>query len=284
MPTDTNNSKKISTHQEIIRGLKVQPEYLFIFGVLLVFATGSVLVGITSNNPSVQLLTFAVFFTSLTVSTVVIWLVINSRKDANQLKLSEEVLKLSRRVDRLSNEIESACKLINLVHYGSLTFPAEQLYTIWKKLMYDLDNKFYAFSYINADEWTQEHTRRLLSPLKSKIYTEYADVKRIFIIDDLSELQKLSEIIEYHQKYGISVAYVEIKKLYESTPPICENPLNFGFILIDDMRLAIFHLHENRKLKSIEIISDREIFKKYEKIYERIRNLAKPLPSLTSRI
>ena len=284
MPTDTNNSKKISTHQEIIRGLKVQPEYLFIFGVLLVFATGSVLVGITSNNPSVQLLTFAVFFTSLTVSTVVIWLVINSRKDANQLKLSEEVLKLSRRVDRLSNEIESACKLINLVHYGSLTFPAEQLYTIWKKLMYDLDNKFYAFSYINADEWTQEHTRRLLSPLKSKIDTEYADVKRIFIVDDLSELQKLSEIIEYHQKNGISVAYVEIKKLYESTPPICENPLNFGFILIDDMRLAIFHLHENRKLKSIEIISDREIFKKYEKIYERIRNLAKPLPSLTSRI
>lgn len=284
MPTDTNNSENSSAHLQIIQGLKVQPEYLFIFGILLVFATGSVLVGITSNNPSVQLLTFAVFFISLTVSTVVIWLVINSRKDANQLKLSEEVLKLSGRVDRLSNEIESACKLINLVHYGSLTFPAEQLYTIWKKLMYDLDKKFYAFSYINADEWTQEHTRRLLSPLKSKIDTEGADVKRIFIIDDLSELQKLSEIIEYHQKYGISVSYVEIKKLYESTPPICENPLNFGFILIDDMRLAIFHLDENRKLKSIEIISDREIFKKYEKIYERIRNLAKPLPSSTLKI
>ncbi|MTJ47719.1 hypothetical protein [Dolichospermum sp. UHCC 0259] len=298
MPTDTNKSENSSAHLKIIEGLKVQPEYLFIFGILLVFATGSVLVGISSNNPSVQLLTFAVFFTSLTVSTVVIWLVINSKeaanqlklseeiskRDAHQLKLSEEILKLSERLDRLSNEIESACKLINLVHYGSLTFPAEQLYIIWKKLMYDLDKKFYAFSYINPDEWTQEHTRRLLSPLKSKIDTEYADVNRIFVIDDLSELQKLSEIIEYHQKYGISVSYLEIKKLYDSTPPICENPLNFGFILIDDMRLALFHLHENRKLKSIEIVSDREIFKKYEKIYERIRNLAKPLPSSTLKI
>lgn len=68
MSTNTNNSEKSNAHLEIIQGLKVQPEYLFIFGILLIFATGSVLVGITSSNPSVQLLTFAVFFVSLTAS------------------------------------------------------------------------------------------------------------------------------------------------------------------------------------------------------------------------
>jgi hypothetical protein len=277
MSTNTNNSEKSSAHLEIIQGLKVQPEYLFIFGILLIFATGSVLVGITSNNPSVQLLTFAVFFVSLTASISVIWLVINSKKDARQLRLTEEILRLSERIDRLSNEVESACKLINIVHYGSLTFPPEQLYSIWKKLMYDLDSKFYALSYINPDEWTQEYTRRLLSPLKSKIDTEHADVDRIFVIDDLGELQKLSEVITYHQRYGIDVSYVETKQLYESTPPICEKPLSFGFILIDDVRLAIFRFDEKRKVKQIEVVSDREIFKKYEKIYERVRHLAKPL-------
>jgi len=284
MPTDTNNSEKNSAHLEIIQGLKVQPEYLFIFGILLVFATGSVLVGITSSNPSVQLLTFAVFFISLTASITVIWLVIGSKKDIRQLKLTEEILRLSERVDRLSNEVESACKLINIVHYGSLTFPPEQIYSIWKKLMYDLDNKFYAFSYINPEEWTQEYARRLLSPLKSKIDTDHADVSRIFVIDELSELQKLSEAIEYHRRYGINVSYVEVKQLYESLPQICEKPLNFGFILIDDMRLAIFRFDENRKIKQIEVVSDRETFKKYEKIYERTRYIAKPLHSSTSRI
>lgn len=277
MSTNTNNSEKSNVHLEIIQGLKVQPEYLFIFGILLIFATGSVLVGITSSNPSVQLLTFAVFFVSLTASISVIWLVINSKKDVRQLRLTEEILRLSERIDRLSNEVESACKLINIVHYGSLTFPPEQLYSIWKKLMYDLDNKFYALSYINPDEWTQEYTRRLLSPLKSKIDTEHADVNRIFVIDDLGELQKLNEVITYHQRYGIDVSYVETKQLYESTPPICEKPLSFGFILIDDMRLAIFRFDEKRKVKQIEVVSDREIFKKYEKIYERVRHLAKPL-------
>ncbi len=150
--------------------------------------------------------------------------------------------------------------------------------------MYDLDNKFYAFSYINPEEWTQEYARRLLSPLKSKIDTDHADVNRIFVIDELSELQKLSEVIEYHRRYGINVSYVEAKQLYESLPQICEKPLNFGFILIDDMRLAIFRLDENRKIKQIEVVSDREIFKKYEKIYERTRYIAKPLHSSTSRI
>jgi len=277
MSPDTNNSEKNSAHLEIIQGLKVQPEYLFIFGILLIFATGSVLVGITSSNPSVQLLTFAVFFVSLTASISVIWIVINSKKDVRQLRLTEEILRLSERIDRLASEVESACKLINIVHYGSLTFPPEQLYNIWKKLMYDLDNKFYAFSYINPDEWTQEYTRKLLSPLKSKIDTEHADVNRIFVIDDLGELQKLNEVIAYHQKYGIDVSYVETKKLYESNPPICEKPLSFGFILIDDVRLAIFRFDEKRKVKQIEVVSDREVFKKYERVYERVRHLAKPL-------
>jgi hypothetical protein len=284
MSTDTNHSEKSKAHLEIIQGLKVQPEYLFIFGILLIFATGSVLAGITSNNPNVQLLTFAVFFISLTASIVVIWLVISSKKDVRQLKLTEEILRLSGRIDRLSNEIESACKLINIMHYGSLSFPPEQFYSIWKKLMYDLENKFYAISYINAEEWTQEYAKRLLSQLKSKIDTEHADVNRIFLIDDLSELQKLSEIIELHQRYGINISYVETKQLYELTPPIYEKPFIFGFILIDDMRLAIFRFDENRKIKQIEVVSDREIFKKYEKIYERIRQLAKPLNSLTARI
>jgi hypothetical protein len=220
----------------------------------------------------------------LTASITVIWLVITSKKDVRQLRLTEEILRLNERVDRLSNEIESACKLINIVHYGLLTFPPEQLYSIWKKLMYDLEHKFYAFSYINPEEWTQEYARRLLSPLKSKIDTDHADVNRIFVIDDLSELQKLSDVIEYHHRYGIDVSYVETNQLYESLPPICEKPLNFGFILIDDMRLAIFRFDENRKIKQIEVISDREIFKKYEKIYERTRYLAKPLHSSTSRI
>lgn len=252
---------------------------MFIFGILLIFATGSVLVGITSSSPSVQLLTFAVFFISLTASITVIWLVISSKKDIRQLRLTEEILRLNEKVDRLSNEIESACKLINIVHYGSLIFPPEQIYSIWKKLMYDLDNKFYAFSYINPEEWTQEYARKLLSPLKSKIDTDHADVTRIFVIDELSELHKLSEVIEYHRRYGINVSYVEAKQLHESLPPICEKPLNFGFILIDDMRLAIFRLDENRKLKQIEVVSDREIFKKYQKIYERTRYIAKPLNS-----
>ncbi|MBW4520987.1 MAG: hypothetical protein KME16_14945 [Scytolyngbya sp. HA4215-MV1] len=97
------------------------------------------------------------------------------------------------------------------------------------------------------------------------------------MIDDLNELQELSEVITYHQKYGIDVSYVEIKQLYEATPSICEKPLSFGFILIDDARLAIFRFDEKRKVKQIEIVSDREIFKKYEKIYERVRHLAKPL-------
>jgi hypothetical protein len=277
MPNDNKTSKKKDAHIEIIQGLKVQPEYLFIFGILLVFATGSVLVGITSGNPDVQLLTFAVFFISLFASIAVIWLVINSKKDVRQLRLTEEILRLSERVDRLSNEIESACKLINLVHYGYLTFPPEQLYNIWKKLMYDLDNKFYAFSYINPDEWTQEYTRRLLSPLKSKIDTENANIHRIFVIDDLSELQKLSEVITYHQKYGIEVSYIETKQLYEASPPICEKPLSFGFILIDDLRLAIFRFDKRRKVKQIEIVSDREVFKKYQSFYDRARYLAKLL-------
>jgi len=199
------------------------------------------------------------------------------KKDARQLVLTEEIVKLSERIRRLSDEVESACKLINVVHYGSLTFPPEQLYNIWKKLMYDLDKKFYALSYINPDEWTQEYTKKLLSPLKSKIDTEHADVNRIFVIDDLGELQKLNEAITYHQRYGIDVAYVETKQLYELTPPICEKPLSFGFILIDDMRLAIFRFDERRKVKQIEVVSDREIFKKYENIYERVRHLAKPL-------
>jgi hypothetical protein len=280
MPTNSDNSEKSSAHLEIIHGLKVQPEYLFIFGILLVFATGSVLVGITSINQNVQLLTFAVFFISLSASIFVIWLVINSKKDVRQLRLTEELLRLSGRVDRLSDEIEYACKLINIMHYGTLTFPPDQLYNIWKKLMYDLENKFCAFSYISPDEWTQEYAKKLLSPLKSKIDTEHANVSRIFVVDKPDELQSLSEVIEYHQKYGIDVSYVEIKQLYESIPPICEKPLNFGFILIDDIRLAIFHFDESRKPKQIEVLADREIFKKYERIYERTRRMAKPIAPL----
>jgi len=105
------------------------------------------------------------------------------------------------------------------------------------------------------------------------------------VIDDLSELQKLNDVIAYHQKYGINVSYVEIKQLYESTPPVCEKPLDFGFILIDDSRLAIFRFDETRRVKQIEVVSDRETFKKYEKVYERVRHLAKPLhPSINPTV
>ncbi len=194
-------------------------------------------------------------------------------RQSNLKKIGEELNNLKTSlVDKL---LDGDFK--EFLKYGFVEIPLDKAASRWVEQLWRIDKRFWATSYIKIEEgWDQAYTKLGIEIQKTKVIVNNADIKRVFILDDLSELNQINQSMIYQSENNIKIKYILRSEIQSKSTLKNYNrkfaSLDFG--ITDDKFVSIVDLNRNRKIKSAKMIFEKESIKEYEQFFLYLFNEA----------
>ncbi len=173
--------------------------------------------------------------------------------------------------------------LSSLLMYGAIRIEKSETPKVWEELLWSTKERYWATTYTRPEEvFLQDSFQRAFSIQHAKKKASSVEFKLIYILDDISELNKFEAAIKSQFKSNFQIRYIE-KDLIESTPLLRDKikKLTSPDIGISDSQcLWRLDLDEERQINYGEVIFDKEIIKKHLDIYKELYEASK-VPSFS---
>ncbi|ELN6871098.1 hypothetical protein RZY50_004638 [Vibrio parahaemolyticus] len=142
----------------------------------------------------------------------------------------------------------------------------------WKDLCWDINSEYIAVNYENDKTAFPENWATIgLSIQNTKALGRDIPITKIFIVDSLSELQDLKDIIESHIEHNIVIYYIQ-KKEIELKRGLKKylDGLSLDFSLLNGDSVFVWNLDKNRECLDGNYYITDDIYKRYQKAYKAI--------------
>jgi len=116
----------------------------------------------------------------------------------------------------LEEQNRSENNLSYILKYGVVNFEDRYMPSVWRELLWNVKKCYYATNYIRSNEiYGQNWADAALAIQKAKSFGEQVEIKKVFIIDDDSELKDLSATFKKQIDAGINIRYILKRKFDE---------------------------------------------------------------------
>jgi len=212
------------------------------------------------------------------LTTIVIGTIVESYRQSQNA--NNILVQLSRLMRVISETQKENINLIQVLHYGVVTWSRDQIPTVWLEFLWKVEAKYFATSYISPNEgWDQAYTVLGLEIQKAKVKVNDADIRRVFIVDSEAELAELQKAVFGQQQVGIKVRYI-LRKEIESKSMLqvwAEKLETLDFVLIDSNYTILTILDKNRRIRHGQLLLDKSKCDMYMRFYTSLFAEAKEL-------
>lgn len=166
----------------------------------------------------------------------------------------------------------------NLYQYALENVPREEMPQLWKKLVWKMKNNFFATSYMDKDDsWLHHYAKyadECLEIQKIQIGINNVEVKRIFIIDNVEEIEKLTSVMKKQISYGIKVRYIPTERIEKNDwlNKFKNENKTIDFGLFDGNIVFLWYLNNKRKIMGGRILVGNDNYKKYLDFHNKLWN------------
>jgi len=205
------------------------------------------------------------------LTTLITIMLVESFRQQNDIKL------VSKTYDRLIKLIleertRSEEKVSYILKYGVVSFADRHMPNVWRELLWNVKKSYYATNYIENEEiYDQTWADAALAIQKAKSFGEHVEIKKVFIIDTLEELESIRHTIIKQLDAGVTVKYILHATINENiTLRVCKEEIeSIDFGLFDDKSVFLWKL-DGRSFKGGEVLFREEMVKKYRDFFKTL--------------
>lgn len=178
--------------------------------------------------------------------------------------------RLDRILDGLSDQLLSSSDVARLLKYGTLHVPREHTTRAWLELLWGARNRYWGTSATAPGEVVDTSTFQLgMAILAAKVRVDQLDVRRLFIVDDEPELERMKGVFQAVAKAQIHVKYI-LRADIDRHPLLkaqMDQIPSLDFVVVDS-RIAWFLLIDrDRRIRSGEAFWDRRLASRCEEAF-----------------
>ncbi|EJG0636045.1 hypothetical protein C4G38_RS23695 [Vibrio parahaemolyticus] len=199
---------------------------------------------------------------------------INAKSDELFHKMYS-VLKVSEK--RYNDKTTSA---FGLIKHCVGNIDSEVIPEAWMDLCWDIQTEYLALNY-EKDEYAYKPrwSDTGIDIQNAKCRKNEVVIKKIFLVDNVSELVRMKDMIDKHIYNGIKVSYITIDEL-KKTRGIREFPrllYSLDFSIVNSDTLFLWKLNENRKCENGKLSFCPDEVKQYRKAFYKILHQSTPI-------
>ncbi|MFA5229121.1 MAG: hypothetical protein WC240_05535 [Bacilli bacterium] len=250
-----------------------------IFGVII----GFLVYKLTSNQPQANYNGLIGIVTGLLSSMIISILIEGSitHKKIDNLKLDIQRLK-----ELLADVEKFKSKLVKRIDENPVTIIKDDIPNLWLELLWEAEQRYWATTYIKSTEgWDKVYTEIGNHIQKAKIQANDVDICRIFVIDDLIELESLKKHINKQHNIAIKTKYIFKDDIYDN--PLWDNYTkalkSLDFSIVDDKYVSLLFMDDERNIHHAEVCKMNDKNKFYENFFRELFKEAKTIKKTKTR-
>jgi hypothetical protein len=212
------------------------------------------------------------------LSTLILAIFIES--EATRKKIGNLNYNLQNLKEILLKKENYKINLIKLLNEKPVVFEKNDVPQLWLDLLWEIDNKFWATTYINPSEgWEQVYTKIGNDIQRAKIYAKDADIRRIFIIDNKDELKRIEGVIKEQIKLGIKSKYIYKDEINNKSflKSFADRSKSLDFCIVDNKFIVFVYINKKRMINRAEIGKMNKTNEYYTDFYKNLFKEAKEL-------
>ena len=189
------------------------------------------------------------------------------QEDANYRALNE---RLDALIGRMSDRTLTAADAASALRYGGVDIPRADVTRVWIDRLWRASSRYWGVIYTAPGEVVDTSVFQLgLAILSAKVRVDQVDVRRIFLIDDETELQHVLPFMRTQQDSGISVRYLFRSSV--DTHPLLKSQVktlaSIDFAVMDRDVVWLLLLDRSRRIRSGALHFDETLNAHYSEVY-----------------
>jgi hypothetical protein len=266
-------TKKIQA-SEILAGLALLVKILEYVGKQIPWGEGR------TFEPTAAL--FSYLSIALLLASVLLWLHSSNKRlekvDDIAGQLGEMKKELVRLESALAEKSKTNVELEELFQFRPDMVSADNMRNVWTTLLWRLRERYWATNYItDADIFQKGYGESALAIQATKIKVQHADIKKIFIVQDDAELQKMQTVFKNQHDLGIQVKYIFFEAI-QSDPALktkASKLATIDFGLIDSRITLLWFLNKDRCVDSGQVVLGSNGLAPYKDFFDSLFTEAK---------
>lgn len=195
------------------------------------------------------------------VATLLTLHIQDSAADGRRVRaLRKDIAELTDRMQsllsQLAGEYATAHLMIALMQQGIGVLPPDRAVSVWLELLWQTRRRFWSVSYLDPDSgWDSRFAELAVEIQGAKVQVDQIDARRLYMLDDVTELAVLAETITKQVAAGIQVRWI-LRSTVESNPmllPLLTKLASHDICLIDSSTIFRLNLDHNRAIESEQI-------------------------------
>ena len=189
--------------------------------------------------------------------------------------------------------IEKTSGSFRLIKYCTGEIENEKIPEAWMDLCWDIQTEYLAINYEkNESAYDEKWARTGIDIQNAKARMSNVKIKKVFVVDDISELVSLKGLINKHIHCGIEVSYITISQIggTRGIRNFLRELPSLDFSIVNGDTLFIWNLNEERKCENGELSFNQPKLETYRDVFFKIHHQAEPLhhicdiPSLNNKM
>lgn len=216
------------------------------------------------------------------IAFIVFWITSFSVIFIQQHEVMDDIDNLSSRIDddqkAVFTNVTSLSQWADAMTYRPDLVHREQMQDVWEKLLWKVQKRYWATNYIKPEFYKKAAHSLPLAIQEAKLL-DNADIKKVFIIDDLTERNKMESVFSEQHNRGIKVKYILHSEIQGD--PVLRGKASqlatedFGIV---DSRLTLLWRLKNRNVDSGQVLSDPQQANMYEDFFSALFKAAHEYP------
>jgi hypothetical protein len=201
---------------------------------------------------------------------------------AEEARTSEQSSRMDLLLSRLAVRLGEATEMAAHLQHGLVSVPRDRTAKAWLDLLWRCSSRYWGTVYTAPEEVVETSLFELgHSVLGAKVRVDQVDARRIFIIEETDELNRMRARLEAQMASGIQIRWIE--KAQVEAHPYLREQINawstFDITVLDSRVIWLLHLDGNRRIESGTLEIDTDKARRFEETYRLLWDTAKPLDS-----
>lgn len=216
------------------------------------------------------------------IAFILFWIASFSVIFIQQHEVMDDIDKLSSAIDdqkkTVFRNVTSLSQWADAIAYRPDLVHREQMQDVWEKLLWKMQKSYWATNYIKPEFYKKAAHSLPLAIQEAKLL-DNADIKKVFIVDDLTERNKMESVFSEQHSRGIEVKYILFSEI-QGDPALAGKASllatkDFGII---DSRLTLLWRLNNREVDSGQVLYDPQQAGLYEDFFSALFKAAHKYP------
>lgn len=218
------------------------------FGVIC----GFLVYKLSSNDPQAIYNGLFGVIAGLLASMILSFFIENNMTQKKVDELQTDLLKIEKVLLDTGNYKRCLAKFIS---EKPVIIAAKDIQKLWLELLWEVEKSFWALTYLKPEEtWNREYTSKGNYIQQAKIEAKDVTIKRVFVVNEVSELGTFYDNIEKQKEMKIDVKFIlkkDLNDLWRGHLKTHKIP-SLDFAIIDEKYLVIVYMNKNRAMLKAE--------------------------------